>query len=79
MKTSAASSRVNAGAAAIPGAVKPGKAPLAPLLAGARARGVADGLELIGAAAALLDEQGEVLHVNARALGLMGQSLFVSG
>jgi hypothetical protein len=52
--------------------------PLAPLLAGARARGVADGLELIGAAAALLDEQGEVLHVNARAMGLMGEGLFLA-
>ncbi len=55
------------------------RAPLAPLLAGARARGVADGLELIGAAAALLDEHGEVLHVNARALGLMGDGFFLSG
>lgn len=55
------------------------RAPLAPLLAGARARGVADGLELIGAAAALLDEQGEVLHVNVRALGLMGESVFLAG
>ncbi len=47
--------RPNAGA---PGAVHGAPTPLAPLLAGARARGVADGLELIGAAAALLDEQG---------------------
>ena len=54
-------------------------APLAPLLAGARARGVADGLELIGAAAALLDEQGEVLHLNARALSLLGGDLVLSG
>ncbi len=53
------------------------RAPLAPLLAGARARGVADGLELIGAAAALLDEQGEVLHLNARATRLMGAGLFL--
>ncbi len=55
------------------------RAPLAPLLAGARARGVADGLELIGAAAALLDEQGDVLHLNARAMRLMGEDLFVAG
>jgi hypothetical protein len=55
------------------------RAPLAPLLAGARARGVADGLELVGAAAALLDEQGAVLHINARALRLMGDSLFLAG
>jgi hypothetical protein len=54
------------------------RAPLAPLLAGARARGVADGLELIGAAAALLDEQGEVLHLNARAARLMGGGLYLA-
>lgn len=60
-------------------AAQPTRAPLAPLLAGARARGVADGLELIGAAAALLDEHGDVLHVNARALGLLGEGLFLSG
>ena len=54
------------------------RAPLAPLLAGARARGVADGLELIGAAAALLDEQGEVLHLNARAARLMGDGLYLA-
>jgi hypothetical protein len=54
-------------------------APLAPLLAGARARGVADGLELIGAAAALLDDQGEVLHLNARALSLLGGDLVLAG
>ena len=53
-------------------------APLAPLLAGARARGVADGLELIGAAAALLDEQGEVLHLNARAMSLLGEDLVLA-
>ncbi len=54
------------------------RTPLAPRLAGARARGVADGLELIGAAAALLDEQGEVLHLNARAMRLMGEGLFLA-
>jgi hypothetical protein len=60
-------------------ATQPMRAPLAPLLAGARARGVADGLEMLGAAAALLDEHGDVLHVNARALGLLGDGLFLSG
>jgi hypothetical protein len=55
------------------------RAPLAPLLAGARARGVADGLELIGAAAALLDERGEVLHVNARAARILGDGVYLSG
>ncbi len=68
--------RPNAGA---PGAVHGAPTPLAPLLAGARARGVADGLELIGAAAALLDEQGEVLHLNARALSLFGDHLVLAG
>jgi hypothetical protein len=69
------SDRTSAPPAAPRGAV----APLAPLLAGARARGVADGLELIGAAAALLGEDGEVLHVNARALRLLGHDLLVTG
>ena len=53
-------------------------APLAPLLAGARARGVADGFEWLGLAAILLDDRGEVLHVNRRAVDLMGEDLFLS-
>jgi hypothetical protein len=53
-------------------------APLAPLLAGARARGVADGFEWLGLAAILLDDRGEVLHVNPRAVDLMGEDLFLS-
>jgi hypothetical protein len=53
-------------------------APLAPLLAGARARGVADGFEWLGLAAILLDDRGEVLHVNPRAVDLMGDDLFLS-
>jgi len=53
-------------------------APLAPLLAGARARGVADGFEWLGLAAILLDDRGEVLHVNPRAVDLMGEELFLS-
>ena len=79
MKTSANAFRDDRPAAAAPVAVRSAAAPLAPLLAGARARGVADGLELIGAAAALLDEQGEVLHLNARARGLLGGDLVLSG
>ena len=58
----------------------PGKAvaaPLAPLLAGARARGVADGLEWLGLAAVLLDDRGEVLHVNCGAVELMGERLYL--
>ena len=51
--------------------------PLAPLLAGARARGVADGLEWLGLAAVLLDDRGEVLHVNRGAVDLMGEDLFL--
>jgi hypothetical protein len=77
MKTSFETARAEHDAAIA--ASQPVRAPLAPLLAGARARGLADGLELMGVAAALLDEQGEVLHVNARALGLMGQALFLNG
>jgi hypothetical protein len=55
-----------------------GGPPLAPLLAGARARGVADGFEWLGLAAILLDDRGEVLHVNPRAIDLMGDDLFLS-
>ena len=78
MKSSAIDFRVDRPATA-PQAARGVAAPLAPLLAGARARGVADGLELIGAAAALLDEQGEVLHLNARALSLLGDHLVLAG
>jgi hypothetical protein len=79
MKTSANAFRDDRPVAGAPGAARSVAAPLAPLLAGARARGVADGLELIGAAAALLDEQGEVLHLNARALSLLGDHLVLAG
>ena len=79
MKTSANALLDDRPTAGAPGAVGGVAAPLAPLLAGARARGVADGLELIGAAAALLDEQGEVLHLNARALSLLGDHLVLAG
>ena len=58
---------------------RPRAVPLAPLLAGARARGVADGLEWLGLAAVLLDDRGEVLHVNAGAIELMGEDLFLQG
>jgi hypothetical protein len=79
MKTSANAFRDDRTTADAPVVVLGAATPLAPLLAGARARGVADGLELIGAAAALLDEQGEVLHLNARAQGLLGNQLIVVG
>jgi hypothetical protein len=60
----------------------PGRAtqpPLAPLLAGARARGVADGFEWLGIAAILLDDRGEALHANAGAIELMGAELYLQG
>ena len=44
---------------------------LKPILAGARARGVADGLELIGVGAVLIDATGRVLHAGGRALRMM--------
>jgi hypothetical protein len=79
MKTSIHAFRDDRPTSGAPGAVHGAAVPLAPLLAGARARGVADGLELIGAAAALLDEQGEVLHLNALARSLLGDHLVLSG
>jgi hypothetical protein len=50
--------------------------PLAPLLAGARARGVADAFEFLGLATVLLDERGEVLHLSAGAVEAMKDELF---
>jgi len=58
---------------------RPVGAPLAPLLAGARARGVADGFEWLGLAAVLLDDRGEVLHANSGAIELMGEELYLAG
>ncbi len=39
---------------------------LKPIMAGARARGVADGLELLGIGAVLIDATGQVLHIGER-------------
>jgi hypothetical protein len=50
--------------------------PLAPLLAGARARGVADAFEWLGLGAILLDERGEVLHLSAGAVEAMQDDLY---
>jgi hypothetical protein len=50
---------------------------LAPMLSGARARGFADGLEWLGLAAALIDDRGEVLHLNAGAIELLGDNVYV--
>ena len=52
---------------------------LAPMLSGARARGFADGLEWLGLAAALIDERGETLHLNAGAIERLGDDIFVEG
>jgi hypothetical protein len=51
---------------------------LPPLLAGARARGMADAFELLGVAAIFLDDDGGALHVSAQAKRLMGDALFLS-
>jgi hypothetical protein len=50
---------------------------LAPVLAGARARGMADALELLGVAAVLIDECGYALHINDRARSLLGAQLWI--
>jgi hypothetical protein len=49
------------------GATETSGGSLAPLLAGARARGMADALDLLGLAAILIDAHGYALHVNLRA------------
>ena len=53
--------------------------PLGPLLAGARARGVADGFTWLGLAAILMDDRGEALHVNPGAVELLGDLLYMEG
>ena len=50
---------------------------LAPVLAGARARGMADAFDLLGLAAIFLDEDGAALHVSARARRALGGALTV--
>ena len=59
------------------GAVPRAGAPLAPVLAGARARGMADAFELLGVAAAFIDEAGFALHINDHARRLLGPQLWV--
>jgi hypothetical protein len=48
---------------------------LTPLLAGARARGMADAFELLGKAALMIDASGGVLHVSEAAARLFGDTL----
>lgn len=45
---------------------------LAPVIAGARARGVADAMDLLGLGAVLIDRTGKVLHVSASGKRVMG-------
>jgi hypothetical protein len=64
----------------VPAEVPPmGVESLPPLLAGARARGMADAFDLLGLAAIFLDDDGGALHVSARAMRLMGGALFLAG
>lgn len=53
----------------------PAQAQMAAVLAGARARGVADTLDLLGIAAILVDADGIALHVNRLAGTFMGAGL----
>lgn len=50
-----------------------------PLLEGARARGLADAFELLGAGAVLLDETGAVLHLSTQARAALGPQLRLIG
>ncbi|MBX9758589.1 MAG: hypothetical protein K2Y29_07405 [Beijerinckiaceae bacterium] len=52
---------------------------LAPIIAGARARGIADAFEMIGEGAILLDFSGSVLHVGPMAGPMLGCALAVTG
>jgi hypothetical protein len=51
---------------------------LAPVIAGARARGIADAFEMIGEGAILLDFSGAVLHVGQLARPILGCALSVT-
>jgi hypothetical protein len=50
---------------------------MAPFLAGARARGIADAFELLGMAAILIDASGTVLHVGETATKLLGGDIAI--
>ena len=51
---------------------------LGPLIAGARARGVADACELLGLAAVLIDGTGSVLHAGGRAHRTMNPAVRIA-
>ncbi len=52
---------------------------LGPIMAGARARGVADALDLVGIAAVLIDRSGRVLHCGPRAQNALAPLVRVVG
>ena len=52
---------------------------LAPVIAGARARGIADAFEMLGEGAVLLDFSGSVLHVGEAAKPMLGCGLTIAG
>jgi hypothetical protein len=56
-----------------------GAAPIAPILAGARARGMADALDVLGVAAVLIEASGLVLLANRRARAFFGAHLSLNG
>lgn len=56
---------------------KPGEV-LAPIIAGARARGIADAFQMLGEAAILLDFSGYVLHMGDSAEPLLGCALSIA-
>jgi hypothetical protein len=51
---------------------------MAPIIAGARARGIADAFEMMGEGAVLVDFSGAVLHVGAIARPMMGAAITVT-
>jgi PAS domain-containing protein len=53
--------------------------PIAPLLAGARARGLAEAFEMLGVAAILIAADGDVLFANSEAQALFGPDLKLVG
>lgn len=52
---------------------------MAPVIAGARARGIADAFEMLGEGAILLDFSGSVLHVGLAAKPMLGCGLTIAG
>ena len=55
-----------------------GRPSLEPVVAGARARGMADAFELLGVGAIFLDDDGGALHVGEAARALLGPELAIA-